>query len=77
MNIYLISQTKNNAYDTYDAAVVCAESEEEARKMRPTNDMPDDWVKYDWAEPEYVQVKLLGTAADGVTGVLLASFIAG
>lgn len=31
MNLYLISQDVNNDYDTYDSAVVAAESEEEAR----------------------------------------------
>jgi len=37
MNLYLISQTINNGYDTYDSAVVCAESEDEARKIHPSN----------------------------------------
>ena len=31
MKLYLISQSKNDDYDTYDSAVVCAESEEEAK----------------------------------------------
>lgn len=35
MNLYLISQDVNRAYDTYDAAVVAAESEEEARRIHP------------------------------------------
>lgn len=36
MNLYLISQDVSNDYDTYDAAVVAAESEEEARKIHPS-----------------------------------------
>lgn len=33
MKLYLISQNVNNGYDTYDSAVVCAETEEEARMI--------------------------------------------
>lgn len=36
MNLYLISQTENIGYDTYDSAVVCAESEEEAKNIYPS-----------------------------------------
>lgn len=37
LNLYLISQTVNNGYDTYDSAVVAAASEEEARLIYPDN----------------------------------------
>jgi hypothetical protein len=37
LNLYLISQSVNNNYDTYDSAVVAAASEEEARLIYPTN----------------------------------------
>ena len=40
MNIYLISQTKNKDYDSYDSAVVVAESEYEASLIHP-----DDGIK--------------------------------
>jgi hypothetical protein len=36
MNIYRISQNINDRYDTYDSAVVCAETEDEARKIHPS-----------------------------------------
>lgn len=36
MNIYLIWQTVNRGYDTYDSVVVCAESEEDAKTIYPT-----------------------------------------
>ena len=39
MKIYKLSQTLNegyDTYDTYDSAVVCAENEEEARKIHPS-----------------------------------------
>jgi len=36
MKLYLISQDVNNAYDTYDSAVVAAKSEEEAKAIHPS-----------------------------------------
>lgn len=36
MKIYLLSQDRNSWYDTYDSCVVCAESEEEARTIHPS-----------------------------------------
>ena len=42
MKIYEISQDENNAYDTYDSAIVCAENEEEAKKINP-----DDYYPWD------------------------------
>ena len=35
MKLYLISQDINNRYDTYDSAVVVAESEYEAKRTHP------------------------------------------
>lgn len=35
MKIWLISQTENNGYDTYDSAVVAAETSEEAKRIGP------------------------------------------
>lgn len=37
MNIYLLSQTENNGYDTYDSCVVIAETEKEAKLIHPAN----------------------------------------
>ena len=33
MNLYLLTQDVNMDWDTYDSAIVCAESEEEAAKV--------------------------------------------
>ena len=41
MKIYEISQNINSCYDTYDSAIVCAESEEEARTIHPDGDHVD------------------------------------
>ena len=35
LKLYKISQDINNGYDTYDAAIVCASSEDEARYLHP------------------------------------------
>ena len=36
MNLYLISQDKNNGYDTHDSAVVAAKSPSDATKIYPS-----------------------------------------
>lgn len=81
MNLYLISQTVNNGYNTYDSAVVCAPDEETARRIHPTKcqELWEDEDSRTWAPtPEDVRVKLLGVAAlDIEPGVVCASFNAG
>ena len=88
MNLYLISQTVNNGYDTYDSAVVCAKSEENARVIHPStynlkNEWwSDHWYCGDWTMPENVKVELIGTlinesAEDLEKEVICASFNAG
>lgn len=79
MKLWLISQNENNGYDTYDSAVVAAETEELARIT-----MPSDYEEFGreygaWCSgPEMVKVELLGDAAPNITaGVICASFNAG
>jgi hypothetical protein len=75
MNLYLISQDENNDYDTFDSAVVCCETEEEARIMPPSGDAV---AVYGWCNAKDVKVELIGFAVDGVKkGVVCASFNAG
>ena len=38
LNLYLIYQYLNNDYDTYDSAVVAAESDGDARNIHPSGD---------------------------------------
>ena len=80
MNLYLISQKENDDYDTYDSAVVCAESAEAASMTRPSGSDWDGKSKQydDWCAATKVSVKLIGVAVDGSTpGVVCASFNAG
>jgi hypothetical protein len=83
MNLYLISQTTNDNYDTYDSAVVAAENEEEARSLNPSGGFmtKEDWeaLYTSWCNnPKQVKVMLIGKAIEGATtGVILASFNAG
>jgi hypothetical protein len=54
MNLYLISQTVNVGYDTYDSAVVAAEDFVAASLTHPGPwffecvDMPSRWIIYQW-----------------------------
>ena len=77
MNLYLISQTENSNYDTFDSAVVAAPDEAAARSINPGG--PARWGDRCWcASPEAVTVRWIGVAADGIEPkVLLASFNAG
>ena len=78
MNLYLISQRKNNGYDTYDSAVVAAESEDDARSIHPGGGPYSADQAYTWAAPEYVTAIFIGIASPGTErGVICASFNAG
>jgi len=94
MKLFLITQSANNDYDTYDSAVVACGTEEEAKYTHP-----DDYYKWvdgewvfqikngktsrlgqevlNWTNPKNVSVKLIGEAAEGIKGVVCASFNAG
>lgn len=92
MKLWLISQDQNRGWDTYDSAVVAAETEQaaactppcesnffdNARRLRARrNGEIEKWPT--WAtDLREVKVKYLGEAAEGIeAGVVLASFNAG
>lgn len=82
MKLFFIWQTESKGYDTYSDMVVCAESEEEAKKIHPY--WPEPWPSkmFGWHcwcwSPEDVNVKFLGEAAEGIEkGIVCASFHAG
>ena len=80
MKLYLLSQSINKGYDTYNSCVVCAENEEDAKTIHPNGYGDNSWINSnDWAEkPEQVNVKYIGEAAPGMKkGIVCASFNAG
>ena len=81
MKLYLISQSENGGYDTYDSAVVVAESEERARMMHPSDGKIYPWPSWSnaWAtKPENISVDYLGEAKEpSAECVVIASFNAG
>ncbi len=82
MNLYKISQTQNNDYDTYDSAIVCAESADQARLIGPCGQVwTENRKRWDWCwckHPDQVTVELIGVADPSIApGVVLASFNAG
>jgi hypothetical protein len=79
MNLYHISQSANQRYDSYDSAVVAAESEELARNTHPGGGWPKEGqYNWDWTGIENVTVRCIGQAVEGTeAGVICASFNAG
>lgn len=82
MNIYKISQSTNNGYDTFDSAIVIAKDESEARFIYPGSfDMkwPKEHIFNEWCElPEQVIVEYIGKAKPkSKKCVILASYNSG
>lgn len=80
LNLYLIMDDGSGGYDTYDSAVVAAETEEAARLMQPSGyGWTPDLRCGTWVRPEFVRVKLVGLADPSITEprVICASFNAG
>ena len=82
MKLYKIYQNVNSGYDTYDSAIVAANSENEARNINVnTSFLYDDdeyWRYHGWCKPEHVKVDYIGEAVDGTElGIILSSFNAG
>lgn len=80
MNLYLLTQSQMTGYDTFDAIVVAAEYEEDAKNIFPRH-YYENWeeCRRTWASsPEQVTAEFLGQAKEGTErGVILASFNAG
>ena len=77
MNLYKVSQTESNGYDTYDAMIVAATTEEVARNTHPS---VVGWGSWTWCStPAKATVELIGTTTntyyDGE--IVLSSFNAG
>jgi len=83
MKLWFIAQNRNNGYDTYDSAVVAAETEAEARLIHPSCHN-DDWDGKErdrygcWVDADLVEVEYIGEAKVGIKpSVICASFNAG
>lgn len=83
MKLFKISQTENQGWDTYDSAIVAANTIAGARAIHPSGNQ-DDWERPNgwqgtWCRsPEDVTVVVIGKAKVGTKrGVILASFNAG
>lgn len=82
MQLWLMTQSVNTDYDTYGAAVVAAETEEDAREIHPdrSNRPSVDWKEWDgWVmDKSHIVCTLIGIATPGTKrGVICASYHAG
>lgn len=83
MNLYLIEQEENREWDTYYEAVVCAEDENTARTIDPSQTKEVEYLgwweaKSYWCAPAYVKCKYLGKADESIKeGVICNSLKAG
>lgn len=84
MKIFRVSQSDNNGYDTFDSFVCYANSEDEARNMRPDiiGGYLDEWNddnNYGWASSsDLVEVEFIGENPDvKQKEMILSSFNAG
>jgi len=80
MNLYKVSQTERDDYDTYDAMVVAASTEDVARNVNPTALGWDSGKHGAWCStPDKATVELIGTTTnpyyDGE--IVLSSYNAG
>lgn len=80
LNLYRISQDINDGWDTFDSAVVVAESEDAARLIHPSGQaLCYGTTEYGWVTPDLVTVEYLGPYMGGHDSgrIVCASFNAG
>jgi hypothetical protein len=82
MNIYLISQTENCDYDTYDSFICFALDEQDARQMHPSGDNEawlDSFDSSSWCStPDQANVVFIGNnPAIEEPSIILCSYNAG
>ena len=79
MKLYLLSQTDNGEYDTYDSCLVCAENEADARTIAPDGKIFKEGKWGNWAlKASAINCEEIGTANDKQKrGVIIASYNAG
>jgi hypothetical protein len=81
MKLWLISQTDASGYDTYDSAVVAAETEADAKAIYPSEGLEwSDSLYRVWAaSPDLVTATLIGEAVPEIIAgeIICASYNAG
>lgn len=79
MKLWLISQSANGGYDTYDSAVVVADTAEAAQRIHPNGtENPEKQPMFtSWASPRNVSAEYLGPTDLPAGEVVCASFNAG
>ncbi len=78
MRLYLLSRSDAANFDEYDAAVVCAEDEADARTISPSGEpFVEGEVRSSWAlKSSDIICEEIGEANDTQTrGVILSSFV--
>jgi len=80
MKLYLLGNTDNNDYDTFDSCVVCAENEADAITIDPCGNTFKENERWpDWAiSKESITCMEIGEANDKQErGVIISSYNAG
>lgn len=80
MKLYLLTQNENNTYDTYDACVVCAKNEADAKTITPRGKVFKEFEQWtDWANTTSgITCEEIGEAnSEQQRGVILSSFNVG
>ena len=80
MKLYLLEQTSNKDWDTYDSCIVCAESEEDAKTIHPRgNEFKEHQQWNGWVQTkDQISCTEIGVANEDIKkGVICASFNAG
>jgi len=79
--LWLLTQSKERGFDTYDSCVVAAPTANAAKKIHPSGrEVPSGWWRsLDWpSDPHDIEATLIGVADSSIApGVVCASFNAG
>ena len=80
MKLWLISWNPSRSWEVYTAAIVAAETQEQARSISPDDGDEIDWKAQlgntDWAtSPDQIKVRYIGEAKEGTEqGVILVDY---
>lgn len=83
LKLYLLEQSVNQEYDTYDSIVVIAENEDKARMISPHGIFlnSEEYRSWGWVslrDADKIKITYLGDAKPGSTeSVVITSFNAG